>query len=144
MKYSFSYLEPVCCSMSSSNWCFLTCILVSQEAGQVLWYSHLFQNFPQFIGILSRVQLFATPWPAACQTSLSITNSQSLLKLKSNESVMPSNHPILSRPLLLLAFNLSQHQGLLKWVSSSHQVAKVLEFQLQHQSFQWMFRTYFL
>ena len=38
-------------------------------------------------------------------------------------------------------FNLSQHQGLFKWVSSSHQVAKVLEFQLQHQSFQWIFKT---
>ena len=47
--YSFSYLEPVCCSMSSSNCCFLTCIQISQEAGQVVWYSHLFQNFPQFI-----------------------------------------------------------------------------------------------
>ena len=42
------------------------------------------------------------------------------------------------------AFNLSQHQGLFKWVSSSHQVAKVLEFQLRHQSFQWIFRTDFL
>ena len=49
--YSFSYLEPVCCSMSSSNCCFLTWIQVSQEAGQVVWYSHLFQNFPQFIMI---------------------------------------------------------------------------------------------
>ena len=49
--YSFSYLEPVCCSMSSSNCCFLTCIQVSQEAGQVVWYAHLFQNFPQFIVI---------------------------------------------------------------------------------------------
>jgi len=49
--YSFSYLEPVCCSMSSSNCCFLTCIQVSQEADQVVWYSHLFQNFPQFIVI---------------------------------------------------------------------------------------------
>ena len=49
--YSFSYLEPVCYSMSSSNWRFLTCIQVSQEAGQVVWYSHLFQNFPQFIVI---------------------------------------------------------------------------------------------
>ena len=44
--YSFSYLELVCCSMSSSNCCFLTCIQVSQKAGQVVWYSHLFQNFP--------------------------------------------------------------------------------------------------
>ena len=49
--YSFSYLEPVCHSMSSSNCCFLICIQTSQEAGQVVWYSHLFQNFPQFIVI---------------------------------------------------------------------------------------------
>ena len=49
--YSFSYLEPVCCSMSTSNCCFLTCIQISQEAGQVVWYCHLFQNFPQFIVI---------------------------------------------------------------------------------------------
>ena len=41
----------VCCSMSSSNCCFLTCIQIFQEAGQVVWYSHLFQNFPQFIVI---------------------------------------------------------------------------------------------
>ena len=49
--YSFSYLEPVCCSMSSSNCCFLTYLQLSQEAGQVVWYAHLFQNFPQFIVI---------------------------------------------------------------------------------------------
>ena len=88
--------------MSSSNCCLLTCIQVSQEAGQVVWYSHLFQNFLQFIVILSHVQLFANPWTAACQASLSITNSQSLLKLRSIESVMPSNHLILSQPLLFL------------------------------------------
>ena len=49
--YFFSYLEPVCGSMSSSNCCFLTCIQISQEAGQIVWYSHLFENFPQFIVI---------------------------------------------------------------------------------------------
>ena len=49
--YSFSYLEPVCCSMSSSNRCFLTCIQISQESGQVVWYSHLLKNFPQFVMI---------------------------------------------------------------------------------------------
>ena len=49
--HSSSYLEPVCCSMSSSNCCFLTYIQVSQEAGQEVWYSHLLQNFPQFIVI---------------------------------------------------------------------------------------------
>ena len=51
---------------------------------------------------LSRVLLFATPWTAAHQASLSITNSQSLLKLMSIESKMPSNHLILCHPLLLL------------------------------------------
>ena len=55
--YSFSDLEPVCCSMSSSNCCFLTCIQVSQEAGQVVWYSHLLQNFPQFI-VIHTVKVF--------------------------------------------------------------------------------------
>ena len=49
--YSFSYLEPVCCSMSSSNCCFLAYIQISQEAGKLVWYSHLLKNFPQFIVI---------------------------------------------------------------------------------------------
>ena len=47
----FPYLEPVCCFMSSSNCCFLTCIQVSQEAVQVIWYSHVFQRFSQSIVI---------------------------------------------------------------------------------------------
>ena len=54
------------------------------------------------VQLLSCVQLFAAPWTAACQASLSITSSQSLLKLISIESVMPSNHLILCHPLLLL------------------------------------------
>ena len=59
---------------------------------------------PQFSSVqsLSRVPLFATPWIKACQASLSITNSHSLLKPMSIASVMPSNHLILCRPLLLL------------------------------------------
>ena len=55
------------------------------------------------VQLLRLVRLFATPWTAACQASLSITNSWSLLKLMSIESVMPSNHFILCHPLLLLA-----------------------------------------
>ena len=54
------------------------------------------------VQLLSRVRLFATPWTAARQASLSTTNSRSLLTLMSIESVMPSNHLILCRPLLLL------------------------------------------
>ena len=61
-----------------------------------LWLS----DFPSSVQLLSRVQLFATSWTAVCQASLSIINSQSLLKHMSIESVMPSNHLILCRPLL--------------------------------------------
>ena len=80
---------------------------------------------------LSPVQLFATPWTAAPHASLSITNYQSLSKLMSIELVMPSNHLILCCPRLLLPSIFPSIR-----VSSFHQVAKVLEFQFQHQSFQ--------
>ena len=49
--YSFPDLEPAHCSMSSSNCCFLTCIQISQEADQVVWYPHLLKNFPEFVVI---------------------------------------------------------------------------------------------
>ena len=86
---------------------------------------------------------FATPWTAACQASLSITNSRSLLKLMSIESVRPSSHLMLCRPLLLPP-SIFLSIRVFQWVSSLHQVAKVLELQLQHQSFQRIFRTDFL
>ena len=62
---------------------------------------HCFQFFSS-VQSLSHVRLLVTPWTAACQASLSITNSWSLLKLMSIESVMPSNYLILCHPLLLL------------------------------------------
>ena len=86
---------------------------------------------------LSHVQLFATPWIAACQASLSVTNSQSPLRLTSIELVSDAIQP--SHPLSSPsppASNPSQHQSLFQWVNSSHEVAKVLEFQLQHHSLQ--------
>ena len=56
--YFFSYLEPVCYSMSSSNCCFLTCIQISQEAGQVVWYSHLLKNFSvKGFGIVNKAEI---------------------------------------------------------------------------------------
>ena len=63
--YSFPNLEPVCCSMSSSNYCFLTCIQISQEAGKLVWYSHLFKKFPHFViiyiakglGVISKAEV---------------------------------------------------------------------------------------
>ena len=91
---------------------------------------------------LSRVQLFETPWTTACKSSLSITNSRNLLKLISIELVMPSNHLIPCRPLLLLpsifpSTRVFSNESVLhnKWPKCFK------EFQLQHQSFQWIFRT---
>ena len=90
----------------------------------------------QSVQSLSCVQLFVTPRTA----SLFITNSWSLLThvhwvSDAIQFTNPLSSP--SPP----ALNLSQHEGLFKWVSSSHEVARVLEFQLQHQSFQWIPRT---
>ena len=97
------------------------------------------------VQLLSRVWLFVTPWTAARQASLSIQHQlPELAQIHVNrvgDAIQPS-HP-LSSPFPPV-FNLSQHQGLFQGVSSSHQVAKVLKLQLQHQSFQWIFRTDFL
>ena len=92
---------------------------------------------------LSCVWLFATPSTAACQASLSITNARSLLKHVHRVSDAIQPYHLLSSPSPP-ALNLSQHQGLFQWVSPSHQVARILEFQLQHQSFQWIFKVDFL
>ena len=96
------------------------------------------------VHLLSRVRLFVTSWTAARQASLSITNSRSLLKPMSIESVMPSNHLILCCPHLLLPsifprIRVFSNESVLRitW-------CEVLEFQLQHPSFQWIFRTDFL
>ena len=67
----------------------------------IIWSHLLYKIQISSDQLLSHVRLFATPWIAACQASLSITNSQSLLKLMSIKSVMPSNHLILCYPLLL-------------------------------------------
>ena len=104
-------------------------------------------NFCQFSSVqpLSHVPLFVTPWTAACEASLAVHHqlpefTQTHVH-RVSDAIQPS-HP-LSSPSPPDP-NPSQHQGLFQWVSSSHQVAKVLEFQLQHQSFQWIFRTDFL
>ena len=72
----------------------------SKLQGPDSFTGEFYQKFLPSIQSLSRVRLFATPWTAACQASLSIANSQSLLKLMSIESVIPSNHLILYRPLI--------------------------------------------
>ena len=83
-------------------------------------------NLVAVVQSLSQAQLFATPWTAVQQASLSFTISQSLLKfIHSVSDVIQPSHPLLFP--FPPAFNLSQNQGLSQLVSSSHQVAKVLE-----------------
>ena len=102
---------------------------ILQESQRILYFSSV-QSF-------SCVRLFATPWIAAYQASLSITNSTTWVYLNVYRvgDAIQSSHP-LSSPSPA-APNPSQHQGLLQGVNSLHEVTKVLEFQLQHQSFQW-------
>ena len=135
---------------------FLTCIQVSQEAGKVVWYSHLLKNFPQLVVIhtvkgfqfSSVTQSYLTLCdPMDCSTPGFPVHHQLPKPTQTHvhQVIQPSIQP--SHPLSSPsppAFNLSQHQGLFQWVGSSHQVAKVLELHLQHQSFQWIFRTDFL
>ena len=86
--------------------------------------------------------ILCEPMDCSIQASLSFTISCSLLQLMSIELAIQSSHHLsLPSPLALI---LSQHQNFFQWVSSSHHRVKVLEIHLQHQSFQWIFRTDFL
>ena len=119
ISYSFLVLYVLVCTQELQNRSYFTPYLRCFQISSVIQSCH---------------SLFVTPWTAARQASLSITGFQSSLKLMSIESVMPSKH-------LLLCFPYSCPQtfpasGLVKWVSSSHQVAKILEFQFQNQSFE--------
>ena len=152
--YSLPNFEPVHFSMSGSNCCFLTCIQVLQEADKVVWYSHLFKNFPQFVMIhtvkgfgivqFSSVQFISVAqlWPTLCNpmncSTLGLPIPHQLLEFiqihvhQVGDAIQPC-HP-LSSPSP--APNPSQHQSFFQSVNSLHEVAKVLEFQLWHQSFQ--------
>ena len=90
---------------------------------------------------LSLVRLCVTPWTAECQASMPVTKSWNLLKLMYIKSMMPSNDLILCHPLLWPSIFPSI--TVFSRGSYSHQVAKILEFQLYYQSFQWIFRTNF-
>ena len=89
---------------------------------------------------LSHVRFFVTQWTVAYEASLSFALFRSLLKLMSIELMMPSNSLNLYHSPSPPAFNLSLYQVLFQWVSSSHEVAKVLDLQLHYQAFQWIFR----
>ena len=118
-------LSPRVCSNSCplSQWCHPT-------SSSVAPFSSCSQSFPASVSFLMS-QLFTSG-------GQSIGDSAST---SVSDAIQPSC-PLLSPSPP--TFNLSQHQGLFQWVSFSHQVAKVFEFQLQHQSFQWIFRVDFL
>ena len=102
--YSFSYLEPVCCSMSSSNCFFLTCIQVSQEEGQVVWNSHLFKNFSQFI-LIHTIKVFGIFSKAEIDVFLELScffdDSVDISNLISGSSAFPPQFY-----LLILLYNI--------------------------------------
>ena len=105
-----------------------------------VWYKFLpftLNNFFSSVQSLSHVRLFVIPWTAACQPSPSITNSRSLLKFM---SIQPS-HPLIPFSSCLQSFPASGSFPMSQFFTS---VARVFEFQLQHQFFQWLFRTDFL
>ena len=122
IAWTWTWKQPKC--PSTKEWIKKMCV----------WrYIYIYTlQFSSVVQLVTCVRLFATPWTAARQASLSITNSQSLLKLMSIESVMPSSHLILSCPLLLLPSIFPSISIFSNESISLHKVAKVLEFQLQN------------
>ena len=123
---------------------FLNCSIIALQCYvsfccTVKWISYMYTHIPFLQSCLTLCDSMA----ATHQASLSITISQSLLRLMSIESVMPSNHLILC-PRLLLLPSIFPSIRVFSKESVLHHVAKVLEFQLQTQSLQWIFRTDFL
>ena len=104
----------------------VTKLVISQVL--MIGCSHVF--FDQFSSVIQLCSTLCNPMDCRTQASLSITNSRSQPKLMCIQSVMPSSHLILCHPLLLLPQIPPQHHGLFQRVNSSHEVAKVLEFQL--------------
>ena len=142
MKKEIWHTERGCEERQRSEWC-----TTSQEVSDAIrsWNKQGLvitrASKGRSVQSLGCVQLFVTPWTATRQASLSISNSRSLLKLMSIKWVMSCNHLTLCCPLLLLP---AIFPSFTVFVSSSHEVAEVLERQLQHQSFQWIFRIDFL
>ena len=149
LPWSTSYLTPLCSSGVSP--CGLVCVTSPLCASVSLFLKRRIWSIcikDLFVSQFSSVaQSCPTLWdPMDCSTPGFPVHHQ-LLELaqthvhRATDAIQPS-HP-LSSPSLP-AFNLSQHQGLFQWISSLHQVAKVLELQLKHQSFQWILRVDFL
>ena len=128
---------------------FFSALGTRRAAETNVWFSflsHWSDSWTNSLSVSSVAQCLAPCIPTDCSMPGFPVHHQ-LLELAQahvhwiGDAIQPSHHLSSSSSP---AFNLSQHQGLFQWVSSPHQVAKVLELQLQHQSFQWIFRTDFL
>ena len=135
---NLSVLSDGCCLILWIVVCFCTCGI----SASVPSFDLLCDYVVVAVQSLSCVPLFATPWTAAHQALLFFTISQSLFRLVSNELMMPSKLSYPPLPLLLLPSVSPSIRFFFQWVGFSHQMTKVLE--LQHQSFQWIFRIDFL
>ena len=117
--------------METKSWSWEAHVMCHYNTFKPPTYSHpsIIRLSIQFSSVqsLSHVWLFVTPWTTACQAPMSFTNSWSLLKLMPIESVMPTHYLIPYHPLLLLPSIFPSIRVFFQWISSLHQVAKVLE-----------------
>ena len=93
LMYCFPNFEPFHCSMPSSNCCFLTYIHISQEEGKVIWYSHLFQHFPQFV-VIHTVKGFGIVNKAEIDATGTLKGNRGLLQMRKLESRKDEIHPV--------------------------------------------------
>ena len=124
--------HPAPCNLAVSCLLLRIWLVVLEVSDSTCCYfsSLCFQSVISSVQLFSHVQFFMTLWTAECQASLSITNSRRLPKLMSSKLVMPPNHLILCRPLLLLSSIFPSIRVFSNESVLLHQVARVLEFQL--------------
>ena len=133
---AISELGPSVCLQAGTSR-FAWCLAEGEAGGWTACVSGL-SSVAQCLTLCNPMDCGTPGFPVHLQQLLEFTQTH---VQRVGNAIQPS-HPLLSPSPP--TFNLSQHQGLFQWVSSSHQVAKILEFQFQHQSFQWIFRTDFL
>ena len=147
-QMKISNLKSIACGMENSFYGLIKKFNKAEENLSLkichgIFTVHWFTNFP-VVQSLSRVWLSVTPWAAASQAPLSSTISWSLLKFMSIDLVMPYNHLILGSTFSFCFQSFSVLGSFpMSWSPILH-VAKVLELQLQYQSFQWIFKVDFL
>ena len=111
--YSFPNLEPVCFPVSDSNCCFLTCIQISQEASKVVWYSHLFKNFPHFVVIHSCLFNLYAKCCCCCEVASVVSDSVQPHRRQPTRLLHPWDSPGKNTPASGLPFPSTMHACML-------------------------------